>query len=49
MIDAAAYVIVNAFLIGIWYYTGAKFPWFVFVLVGSKSASLFTTTLLTAV
>jgi 2TM domain len=32
--DAAAYVLVNALLVGIWYYTGHPFPWFVFVLGG---------------
>ena len=34
IIDAAAYVVVNALLIGVWFYTGARFPWFVFVLIG---------------
>ena len=32
--DAAAYVLVNALLIGIWYFTTRGFPWFVFVLGG---------------
>ncbi len=30
----AAYVIVNAVLIAIWFFTGAGFPWFVFPLIG---------------
>jgi hypothetical protein len=30
----AIYVVVNLFLIAIWYITGAGFPWFVFILFG---------------
>jgi 2TM domain len=33
-LDAAAYVLVNALLIGIWYFGRHGFPWFVFVLGG---------------
>jgi hypothetical protein len=29
----AAYVLVNALLIIIWWFTGAGFPWFIFVLI----------------
>jgi hypothetical protein len=32
--DAAAYVLVNAFLVGVWYFGARGFPWFVFVLGG---------------
>ena len=32
--DAAAYILVNALLIGIWYFGRQGFPWFVFVLAG---------------
>ena len=33
-IDAAAYVLVNALLIGVWYLGPVRFPWFIFVLGG---------------
>jgi 2TM domain len=33
-IDAAAYVIVNVLLIGVWYFGTQGFPWFIFVLAG---------------
>ena len=32
--DIAAYVIINAFLVVIWYVTGQGYPWFIWVLAG---------------
>lgn len=30
----ASYVLINAFLVGVWWFTGAKYPWFIWPLLG---------------